>query len=196
MRKVVAAVAAVLLVLVVVGALTGDDDTSPPKADGTTDVAELGVASADADCTPVQHVQPVPEGPPHENGTLTWSQVPPDHGVHNARTLRALTRFYERSDEPAPEQAVHDLEHGLVVVWYDDELPDDEVDALREVAVAMPLNRFVVVPWNRSTFADGRHVVLTAWGHTQRCRRVSGQVAYDFIRTYADKDAPEKGAPV
>jgi hypothetical protein len=59
------------------------------------------------------------------------------------------------------------------------------------VAEAMPVKRFVAVPWSRRTFADDRHVVLTAWGHTQRCRRVSGRVFYEFTRTYADKDAPE-----
>lgn len=185
------AVAGVVVVLVVVGALFGDDGNGDDP-----EVSALGVDAAAANCSPVEHKRPIPEGPPHRSGTLEWPDAPPDNGEHHAQTLRILTRFYEREDAPPPERAVHNLEHGIVVAWYDAELPDEEVEALRRVAEAMPVNRFVAVPWLRTPFADGRHVVLTAWGHTQRCGRVSGRVFYDFTRTYADKDAPEKGAPV
>lgn len=198
MRKALAAVAGVVVLLVIVGALTGDDDTGNGNGvdDDAAEVVALGASAEEAECAPVEHEQPIPPGPAHQNGTLDWPDAPPNSGVHNAQTLRVLKRFYEREDAPAPERAVHNLEHGLVVAWYDDELPEEEVDALRRVADAMPTNRFVAVPWSRRAFADDRHVVLTAWGHTQRCRRVSGRVFYDFTRTYADKDAPEKGAPV
>lgn len=156
----------------------------------------LGVTPGQADCAPVEHEQPIPAGPAHQNGTLSWPEIPPNSGVHHAQTRRTSTRFYERADNPPPERAVHNLERGIVVAWYDNELPDPEVDALPQVAEAMPIHRFVAVPWARAAFGDGRHVVLTAWGHTQRCRRVSGRVFSDFTRAYADKDAPEKGAPV
>jgi hypothetical protein len=197
-KKVLAAVAGVVVLLVVVGVLFGDDDGngSGDGDDVGAEVVALGASPALADCTPVEHEQPIPTGPPHRSGTLDWPEIPPNSGEHHPQTLRTLTRFYEREDEPAPERAVHDLEHGIVVAWYDGELPDEEVEALRRVADAMPITRFVAVPWLREPFPDDRHVVLTAWGHTQRCRRVSGQVFYDFTRTYADKDAPEKGAPV
>jgi hypothetical protein len=194
-KRVLPATLGVVVVLVVVGIAFGDDDAKDGGDEAST-IDALGVTPAAADCTPVESKRPVPPGPPHRSGTIEWPDAPPDSGEHHAQTLRILTRFYDRDDNPPPERAVHDLEHGVVVAWYDRELSDDEVDALRQVADAMPVNRFVAVPWNRSAFADGRHVVLTAWGHTQRCGRVSGQVFHDFTRTYADKDAPEKGAPV
>ncbi|HVF75273.1 MAG TPA: DUF3105 domain-containing protein [Acidimicrobiales bacterium] len=193
MKKVLLAVVGVVVVLVVVGVVFGDDDA---PVEVPVELTTVGATPAAADCLPVASTRPVPQGPPHRTGTLDWPVVPPDSGEHHAQTLRITPRFYERDVDPPPERAVHDLEHGIVVAWYDRELPGDEVEVLRQVADAVPTNRFVVVPWNRAAFADGRHVVLTAWGHTQRCRRVSGQVFADFVRTYADKDAPEKGAPV
>jgi hypothetical protein len=197
MRKVALAAVAVIAVLVVVGMLTGDDQKKKQEEEeAAAEVVALGPAPEEAGCTEVEHEDPIPKGPAHRNGTLEWEDVPPNSGEHNARTLRTLTRFYSRGDDPAPELVVHDLEHGIVVAWYDPELPDEEVATLEQVARALPTNRFVAVPWNRSTFEDGRHVVLTAWGHTQRCERVSGRVVYEFTREYADKDAPEKGAPV
>lgn len=196
MRKVLIVVLAVLAALVVIGVVVDDDKGGHDGADGSDAVLALGASASGAHCTPVEHEHPIPPGPPHRSGTLDWPQVPPNSGVHNAQTLHTLRRFYSRDDAPEPERAVHDLEHGIVVAWYDNELPDDEVAALRAVADALPLKRFVAVPWTRSTFAGGRHVVLTAWGHTQRCGRVSGRVVYDFTKAYADKDAPEKGAPV
>ncbi|HEX2039814.1 MAG TPA: DUF3105 domain-containing protein [Acidimicrobiales bacterium] len=194
MRKVALVAVVVLAVLVVVGMLAGDRDGG--DGDEAAEVVALGVTPEEAGCGPVEHERPVPPGPPHRNGTLEWPEVPPNSGVHHAQTLRTLTRFYEREDDPPPERVVHNLEHGIVVVWYDDRLPDEELAVLRQVADAMPINRFVVVPWNRSTFDGDRHVVLTAWGHTQRCERVSGRVIHEFTREYADKDAPEDGAPV
>lgn len=193
MRKAALAAVGVVVVLVVVGVVAGDGGGGDEDA---AEVIAIGAGADGAGCGEVEHEDPIPRGPAHRSGTLEWPEVPPNSGVHHAQTLRTLTRFYEREDAPPPERAVHDLEHGIVVAWYDEALPEEEVELLRQVADAMPINRFVAVPWDRSIFEDERHVVLTAWGHTQRCERVSGRVFHDFTKEYADKDAPEKGAPV
>ena len=170
--------------LVAVGALTGDDDPGeepPPVAEG---------------CLAVERTTPVPKGGLHKAGTIPYADAPPNSGEHSPNTLRNAKRFYSRDDNPAPEQAVHDLEHGLVVAWYDDELPDDQVAQLQGISQGMGA-RYVAVPWRRSVFPGGRHFVLTAWGKTQRCDRVSPEAIRQFIEDHADsKDAPEAGYSV
>ncbi len=191
------AAAAILAALVVVGMLAGDDDKGAEEdEDAAAEVLAVGVTPEEAGCTEVEHSQLPAESAKHVTGTVEWPDEPPNQGDHSPNTLRNVTRFYEREHTPAPEQAVHNLEHGIVVAWYDTELPDEEVEALREAITAYPTPRVMAVPWDRSVFEGGRHVVLTAWGHAQRCARVSGRVVYDFARTYADKDAPEKGYSV
>lgn len=182
------AVVGALAVLVVVGVLVGDNDDG-----GTTVTNDDAVA---AGCLPLERTTPLPKAPKHVAGTVDYTDVPPNSGDHAANTLRNAKRFYSRDDNPAAEQAVHNLEHGLVVAWYDDLLPDDEVKRLEAASQGMG-SRFVAVPWRRSAFPDGRHFALTAWGKTLRCERVSASVIEQFIEDHADsKDAPEAGYSV
>jgi glucose/arabinose dehydrogenase len=81
--------------------------------------------------------------------------------------------------------------HGYIVIWYDNQLPDPDVKAL-QTAVASN-TRTLVVPWTRSTFPDGRHVVLTAWDRTQRCTKASTAVITDFANSYRDLSATQQG---
>lgn len=186
------AVVGVLAALVAIGALTGDDD----GGGGDNDVAALSKAATAAGCLPLQRTTPLPKAPKHVAGTVDYAEAPPNSGDHSANTLRNAKRFYSRDDNPAAEQAVHDLEHGLVVAWYDDELSDDEVTTLADISQGMG-SRFVAVPWRRSAFPDGRHFALTAWGRTMRCERVSAEVVEQFIEDHADsEDAPEAGYSV
>lgn len=187
-KLVLLAVGGVLAVLVIVGVLAGDrgDDN------GSTELSEAATA---AGCTPVERTT-LPEKPTHRAGTLDYDDAPPNSGDHSPNTLRNAKRFYSRDDNPAVEQAVHNLEHGLVVAWYDDELPADQVAVLEQTSQGMG-SRYVAVPWRRSAFAGGRHFVLTAWGRTQRCGSVSAEVIRQFIEDHADsEDAPEAGYSV
>lgn len=194
MRKAIIAAAAVLGVLLVIGLLAGDREGSQggnrvePEGQVSTDAAAAG-------CLPVEKSRLPKEAPKHVNGEVDYDDVPPNHGDHSPRTLRNAKRFYTREDNPPPEPAVHNLEHGLVVAWYDDELPDEQVRVLEETAQGIS-TRYVAVPWRRSTFDDDRHFVLTAWGVTQRCRTVSEAVIRQFVQDHADTLAPEKGYPV
>jgi hypothetical protein len=188
-RNLLLAVAGVLGGLVVAGVLAGGGDNEEPGTDP-------GEVAAAAGCLLLERTAPVPRGNKHVNGTVDYPQAPPDSGDHAAQTLRNAKRFYSRDDNPSVEQAVHDLEHGLVVAWYDDELPDDQVAILEATSQGMG-TRYVVVPWRRSAFEESRHFVLTAWAKTMRCERVSVEVIRQFIEDHADsEDAPEKGYSV
>src|SRR6185437_13896069 len=52
--------------------------------------------------------------------------IPPSGGRHNPVSLGDTNRFYPLAQKPRPERAVHNLEHGYVVVWYDSQLPADQ----------------------------------------------------------------------
>ena len=60
--------------------------------------------------------------------------IPPTGGRHNPVSLGDTNRFYPVSAQPRPERAVHNLEHGYVVAWYDAKLPNAQVAALQASA--------------------------------------------------------------
>jgi len=121
--------------------------------------------------------------------------IPPSGGQHNSISLGDTNRFYPLSDKPRPERAVHNLEHGYVVVWYDDKLPAAEVTKLESLSKSGTFSRMLVVGWWQGELPAGKHVVLTSWGRTDRCSTVSDKVISAFYSDHLnDKIAPEAGA--
>lgn len=122
--------------------------------------------------------------------------IPPSSGRHNQVSLGDTNRFYPLSEKPRPERAVHNLEHGYVVVWYDDKLPADQVDQLHTMATAGNLSRLLVVGWWQGDLPANKHVVLTSWGRTDRCASVSQDVINTFYKNHLNAAiAPEAGVP-
>jgi hypothetical protein len=122
--------------------------------------------------------------------------IPPSGGEHNPIPLGdQKTRFYPLSEQPRPERAVHDLEHGYIVVWYDGKLPAAQVDQLRTLTTGDQLNRMLVVGWWQGDLPAGKHVVLTSWGRTERCSSVSPDVISSFYAAHLNSPlAPEAGS--
>ncbi|WP_242424607.1 DUF3105 domain-containing protein, partial [Frankia sp. EI5c] len=112
-------------------------------------------------------------------------------GSHDTDPLPDAIRFYNPDSGIRIERAVHSMEHGFVIGWYDTELPDDQVETLRKVA-ADSGDRFIAVPWTRQAFADNQHFVLTAWDRTQRCTTVAADVVQEFVSKWANP--PAEGA--
>jgi hypothetical protein len=162
-------------------------------------VATLGVATAAAECTDEKVDSPLPAGSQHVGAgeKVTYPTAPPDGGQHDGTaSLGVGTGFYSSSADAPPELAVHSLEHGAIIGWYDTSLPKDQQDVLRKIATASTAQnmRLIFVPWDRGTFPDNKHFVLTSWGHTQRCGKVSGAVIDAFAKKNTNsKDAPEAG---
>lgn len=151
-------------------------------------------AAQQAGCTGVRN--DASAGSSHTPKAVKYATIPPSSGEHNGDPLPDLPQFYDRATvKRVPllaERAVHGLEHGFVIGWYDPALPQVEVAKLQAIAPANA--RFIAVPWTAGTFPDGRHFVLTAWDRTQRCKTVSAQVVSSFTTTYANsKSAPEPG---
>ncbi|WP_250285639.1 MULTISPECIES: DUF3105 domain-containing protein [unclassified Frankia] len=151
-------------------------------------VAAASKAAAAAGCTGV--VNDAPRGNTHvaANETVSYDAAPPSSGNHDADPLPDAYRFYERIPQLRIERAVHNLEHGFVIGWYDPKLADDQVTALRAAAENAG-NRFIAVPWERGDFPGDKHFVLTAWDRTQRCATVSEAAIKEFVSTHANPNA-------
>jgi hypothetical protein len=116
---------------------------------------------------------------------VDYAASPPSSGNHNPDPLPDVFRFYEPTSQVPVERAVHNLEHGFVIGWYDPDLPDEEVGKLRNLPETFS-NRFIAVPWTRGSFVDNQHFVLTAWDRTERCGTVSEAAINEFVTMYSD----------
>ena len=131
-----------------------------------------------------------------EGERTTYEPLPPTHGKHSASPLRAGVFEEPLSDDPLEDntiyKAVHSLEHGAVVVWYD-RLSDDDVDELarkygREEKV-------IVTPFPQLRGDD--HVALTAWGKSVKCEEMSTEVIDGFIDIFRGaRTAPEPNSQI
>jgi hypothetical protein len=123
--------------------------------------------------------------------------LPPSGGPHNPVPLNDQQRFYALAGKPRPERAVHNLEHGYVVIWYDSKLPADQVAHLQSLAALGNYTRMLVVGWWQGDLPGGKHVVLTSWGRTDRCSTGSDKVISAFYQAHLNASiAPEAGSGV
>lgn len=182
---------------------------------GTGEVAldAIGVKKADAGCGEVkeadkelggQHVGPGAQDEKLRNvQTVTYETIPPTGGDHYGQTAAPNKQFYDRDDavDARPENLVHNLEHGYVVVWYDGQAGDDDVKELERVARnvenAGPRYgpKLIVAPYTRGDFEGENNIGLSAWGVSQLCESVSGEVIDDFVHEYRGPDGPKSKAP-
>lgn len=165
-----------------------------------TALRNVGVSLADAGCTAAKS-EPVPKEATNDAVKHTTEQVnypdpiPPTSGRHNPNPLPVgAKKFYSRQENPPPERAVHNLEHGYVVVWYDKQVSDADVKLLQKAADSAE-GKLLVVPWQRADFPNDKHVVMTAWSERQTCSGVSGDAMQKFMDNYGGIHgvAPEKG---
>jgi hypothetical protein len=121
----------------------------------------------------------------HVQGPVSYPQTPPVGGKHAAIWQNA--GFY---DTPiANENAVHSLEHGAVWITYRPELPQEQVDRLRDLVrgggylIASP---YPGLP---------APVVASAWGLQLRLDSAEDPRLEQFIRAFRQgPQTPERGA--
>lgn len=172
------------------------------KAVGYT--APASKAERAAGCTGV-HNDPISPSAQHVTTPVSYSTakfgdtkgglpaIPPSSGEHNPDPLPDAAHFFPLSVKAAPERAVHNLEHGYVVGWYDAKLPAAQVAQLEQLAGG--LQRFIGFGWSQGDLPGGKHFVLTSWGRTERCSSFSADVARSFWTAHMNKPpAPEIGA--
>lgn len=174
-------VAAALLAIGGFALVSTDDDVTPATV---------------ALCEPVRERAALLGNAQHDEGTIEYVASPPVGGPHNPTPLPARPAVV-RPGEHVVERAVHNLEHGYVVVWYDTEASRDEIDAAERAVRDAGLPKVLVVPWERETFLGDFHVVMTAWEREQGCAGLDAAALTAFWDGNGGENgvAPEKAAP-
>ncbi|MDP9069402.1 MAG: DUF3105 domain-containing protein [Actinomycetota bacterium] len=156
----------------------------------------VGVAGEEAGCGEIESVeafdnQHIEEGAPHDE----YNSNPPTNGPHYATP--SDTGFFTTAIEP--ERAIHNLEHGQIVIWYDPASPQQVKDDLEALAEKAP-GVLLVTPYEG---LDDFNFYLTAWnklpnepkesfgtGYLQGCDAVAQEVVDEFRRRHQGK-SPE-----
>jgi Protein of unknown function (DUF3105) len=149
-------------------------------------------AAKSAGCTGVRNDRQIPTSVVKTGATVDYAgltakagqALPPTSGPRESNLLADTPAFFAVKSAPHPERAVGNLYHGYIVVWYDKQLPAADVKTLQTASAAS--TRTLFVPWTRSVFPGGQHVVFTAWDRTQRCRTAATKALTEFVGAYQD----------
>jgi hypothetical protein len=135
----------------------------------------LGEAAQAAGCE-VRH--PPIEGQGHVEGSVRYGSNPPTSGDHSP--FPAEDGVYPKP--PRPEELVHSLEHGRVVIQFDPAVGERVKGGLQALFQEDPYH-VILAP---STTDMPYEVAATAWGHLLGCPETNDRV-YDAIRAFRDR---------
>jgi len=172
-------------------------------------ISSFGVPAADAGCGEIvddpaegvgEHVGP--GTPAADIDRVEYDTAPPSSGQHYVNTAGFDRNFYSRSDTPVLEELVHNLEHGYTIVWYDEDVSDDDVSTLESLSerISADTPKFIVTAWDsedRGEFPEG-DIAISHWtdgtGRRQYCDAASGDAINDFVQQFPSSDSPEPNA--
>ena len=181
---VIAIIVSVGVVWLILDESTGTNNNDKPSS------ADYGVSADAAGCGEIESATPqkadhIEVGAEH----APYNTNPPTSGPHYAAPVAPIdTGFYTNDIEP--EKVVHNLEHGMIVIWYDPDAPQETIDNVEKAVQEVP-DATVAVPW--TDMEGSSHVVLTAWAKLQRCSDVSKDVVDDFRTKYQGKGPEQVG---
>jgi hypothetical protein len=169
---------ALLLVAAVVMGGCGDGSDDPDGDEARTD--DAAVVEVDG----VEVFEDLTND--HVEGEVDYDQAPPVGGDHDEVWLNC-----DAYDVPVPdENAVHALEHGVVWLAHDPDLPAADVEVLHDLHADRP-DRLIVSPYPDLEAP----VVAVAWGRRLEVDAAEDPRLEEFVETYVDgPDAPEPGA--
>jgi len=140
----------------------------------------------------------------------TYPSTPPVSGPHLPPGQQLPSGIY--ASPPDVHAAIHSLEHGAVVVWYDPSASVPELNEIRDFyEQADERDHVIVAPYSypdqgeNGSLPSGKQIALTAWHHVQLCNLPSLAAAKAFVDDYRAAiptppgykgDAPEAGAAV
>ena len=126
-------------------------------------------------------------GGDHREGRISYEQTPPVGGAHSG--VWQNCGIY---DQPVPvEYAVHSLEHGAVWIAYKSDLPEADVNKLRDLVRGKPLT--LLAPYQFGALNEP--VVATAWGVRLKLQDANDPRLPRFIAKYINNpNTPEIGA--
>ena len=122
----------------------------------------------------IEGVERIPSISGDHQETVNYLQIPPAGGPH-APTWQNCGVYLESVRD---EAAVHSLEHGAIWIAYRPDLPDAEVERLREMTWQSG-SRLL------SPYSDlPSPIVVTAWGYQLQLDSVDDERLAQFIRQY------------
>ena len=119
--------------------------------------------------------------------TVDYAENPPVGGTHAPAPYWQTCGFY--SSPIRNESGVHSLEHGAVWITYRPDLPQDQIDELRDLAHDQD---YLLVSRDDDLPAP---VVASSWNHQLRLDSANDDRLDQFIRRFKQgPDTPEPGA--
>ena len=116
---------------------------------------------------------------------VDYNSNPPTSGPHYVNPQGA--GIY---DKPVPDgNLVHSMEHGAVIIWYQSNLPKDQVDQLKTIYNGVAINKKIMVSRDNLDVP----VALTSWGRLLKLQAIDEAQIKEFIETNNDR-APEKAS--
>lgn len=181
-----------------------------------------GAAAQDAGC---EEVATTPDyNPPDQDRShlgegaapplSTYATTPPASGPHADVPLPA--GVYDSLTTEDLYRAIHSLEHGASIVWYEPTAPANRIAQLtgfydRRVQDApVGQDRVIVAPYDfpgdaAGILPEGTQMAVVAWHRLRLCASVDLAVAFDFTSQYSSPttedreyagDAPEPGSAI
>jgi hypothetical protein len=183
-RNILTIGSAVLVAAIVVVAIVAQRESAEDPG-GSQNV---GVPEAQANCTDVEEFEE--QEAEHigiDEEHAPYNSSPPTSGPHYE--IPAETTFF--TDQIPPEQVVHNLEHGAIVIWYSPNADEQTLDDI-EALVDQEPTATVAVPF--ADLESPYSLALTGWTSLQKCEQVSQDVV-DQFRTDWQGEGPEKLTP-
>ncbi len=118
---------------------------------------------------------------------IQYNSNPPAGGSHYATTAHA--GIYDKDKTPADGYLVHSLEHGAVILWYKSDLPQYQVEKLKNVFNSVSGKKIMVPRKNLDV-----PIALTSWGWILKLSVINEAKIKEFVETNNDR-APER-API
>lgn len=97
----------------------------------------------------------------HTTEDLSYAESPPLGGPHDP----CWAPWGPYAEELRPENWVHNLEHGGIVLLYAPDLPAEDLAQLRGFFEGLPPGRALLSPWSASMDLPEARVAAVAWGH-------------------------------
>jgi len=172
---IIVATLALVLIAVVVGFLVFARGGGGGNTNVIETLKEAGCSYKNPKSQGRQHVNAVPAG-------YKPNSKPRSSGPHSLNTI-----IYGTYSEPVPElNAVHNLEHGAIIIWYGPKVPESTVTEINDVYNDDPRG-LIVSPYPKL----GNQIALVGWTRVARCNRFDAGVAKAFIQAFRGK-GPEK----
>jgi Protein of unknown function (DUF3105) len=117
-----------------------------------------------------------------------YNSSPPTSGPH--WTVPADPGFH--AEDVAPEQLVHNLEHGQIVVYYHPDVHEGVRSAIEDLVQEEPI-ALVAAPYD--DIEAPNLLIVTAWTHSMSCTGVVDEAIASFRARFQGRGPEDVGVP-